>query len=111
MNKIDAVELVRKIRDRQYEETKNMNPKERLEYIRKKEVIMRKGEITESFAMELQSWIGNWLKHHILSEDKKIAEFIEEIDIIFDVVEQSYKSFKTSIHKLDSIDNVFSDIV
>lgn len=36
MNKIDAVELVRKIRDRQYEETKNMNPKERLEYIRKK---------------------------------------------------------------------------
>ena len=36
MNKIDAVELVRKIRDKHYEESKNMNPKERLEYIRKK---------------------------------------------------------------------------
>ena len=36
MNKIDAVELVRKIRDKQYEETKSMSPKEKLEYIRKK---------------------------------------------------------------------------
>ncbi|MDA3821505.1 MAG: hemerythrin family protein [Bacteroidales bacterium] len=49
-----------------------------LEYVRKKEVIMRKEEVTESFAMELQSWIGNWLRRHILSEDKKIAEFIEK---------------------------------
>jgi hypothetical protein len=36
MNKIDAVELVRKIRDMHYEETKNMNPIERIEFIRKK---------------------------------------------------------------------------
>ena len=36
MNKIDAVELVRKIRDKHYEETKSMNLKERLEYIRNK---------------------------------------------------------------------------
>lgn len=36
MNKIDAVELVRKIRDKHYEETKSMNPKEKLEYIRNK---------------------------------------------------------------------------
>ena len=36
MNKINVVELVRKIRDKQYEETKSMNPKERLEYIRNK---------------------------------------------------------------------------
>ena len=36
MNKIDAVELVRKIRDKHYEETKTMNQKERLEYIRSK---------------------------------------------------------------------------
>ena len=36
MNKIDAVELVRKIRDKHYEETRNMNQKDRLEYIRNK---------------------------------------------------------------------------
>ena len=36
MNKIDAVDLVRKIRDKHYEETKSMNQKERLKYIRKK---------------------------------------------------------------------------
>lgn len=36
MNKIDAVEVVRKIRDKNYGETKNMNPKDKLEYIREK---------------------------------------------------------------------------
>jgi len=33
---INAVELVRKIRDKQYEETKNMSDEEFIEYVREK---------------------------------------------------------------------------
>ena len=36
MNKIDAIEIVRKIRDKNYNETKNMNSKDKLDYIREK---------------------------------------------------------------------------
>ena len=42
MNKINAVELVRKIRDKHYEETKSMNPQDRLEYIRNKAEELKK---------------------------------------------------------------------
>ena len=40
--KIDAVELVRKIRDEIYEETKSMNPQERIEYLKKMSAEFRK---------------------------------------------------------------------
>lgn len=48
MNKIDAVELVREIRDKHYNETKSMNPKEKLEYIRKKANEFKKHTPTEN---------------------------------------------------------------
>lgn len=34
MNKINTIELVRKIRDKHFDETKTMNENEKLEYIR-----------------------------------------------------------------------------
>jgi hypothetical protein len=49
MNKIDAIEIVRKIRDKHYEETKTMNQKEKLEYIRKKAKELEKHTTTGNY--------------------------------------------------------------
>jgi hypothetical protein len=49
MEKINSIEMVRKIRDKQYEETKNMSHKELLEYYKfkgKKALLSLQGHIS-----------------------------------------------------------------
>lgn len=48
--KIKAVDLVRKIRDEIYEETRSMSPEEQVEYFEKKSIEFRKKYITQEKA-------------------------------------------------------------
>jgi hypothetical protein len=44
---IKAVEMVRKIRDRQYEETKDLTIEEQIRYIKEKSMRLQKGLVRE----------------------------------------------------------------